>query len=90
MLADLRRVLDAPPEEAEEAILKRNILHKRTGSGRRFALRHLRSLYGFDAPTPIMWAMTALWARAGDGLSIIALLAALDFIANIVPTSENV
>jgi hypothetical protein len=77
MLADLCRVMDTPPEEAEQAILERNILHKRTGSGRRLALRHLRSLYGFGAPTPILWAMTALWARAGDGLSIIALLAAL-------------
>jgi hypothetical protein len=44
MLADLRRMMDTPPEEAEKAIFERNILHKRTGSGRRLALRHLRSL----------------------------------------------
>jgi hypothetical protein len=81
MLAELGRVLTAAPhqisEEVNSLVLDQNILQKRTGSGRRLSLRHLRELYGLGGPAPITRALVALWPRAGDGQPMIALLAAL-------------
>jgi hypothetical protein len=81
MLAELGRVMAAAPhpspDEVNALVLCQNILQKRTGSGRRLCLRHLRGLYGLGEPIPIMRAMVALWPRAGEGQPLIALLAAL-------------
>ena len=50
MLAELGLVLQAGPhpgsDDVGSLILSQNILRKRTGTGRRLSLRHLRELYG--------------------------------------------
>ena len=80
MLAELGHVLKAVPrpmpDEVNTLVVDENILRKRTGSGRRLSLRHLRELYGLGAP-PIVRAMIALWASAGEGQPVLALLAGL-------------
>jgi hypothetical protein len=81
MLAELDRLLAAVPDSGLQnlnaLVIDENLLNKRTASGRRLSLRHLRELYGLDASTPISSAMVALWASAGDGQPVLALLAAL-------------
>ena len=81
MLAELGQVLaaasDPSPDEVSALVVDQNILQKRTGSGRRLSLRHLRGLYGLGAPPPILRAMIALWGRAGEGRPMLAILAAL-------------
>jgi hypothetical protein len=81
MLAELGRLLNAAPDPRREdlsaLVLDQNVLHKRTGSGRRLSLRHLRELYGLGESVPISRAMLALWAKAGTGQPMLALLAAL-------------
>ena len=81
MLAEVRHVLETEvqpnPERLKSLVLDDNVLRKRTGSGRRLSLRHLRELYGLDAPPPISRAMVALWVRAGEGRPALALLAVL-------------
>jgi hypothetical protein len=81
MLAELRRVLEAEaqptPEHLRSLVLDENVLQKRTGSARRLSLRHLRELYGFGAPPPVLRAMIGLWPRAGEGQPMVALLGAL-------------
>jgi hypothetical protein len=61
MLAELGNVLKAAPDpfpdRVNELVMDQNILRKRTGSGRRLSLRHLRELYGLGAPPPIVRAM---------------------------------
>ena len=81
MLTELRHLLEveAPPnrERLKSLVLDDNVLQKRTGSGRRLSLRHLRELYGLGAPPPILRAMICLWPKAAEGHSMLALLAAL-------------
>ena len=81
MLTELGEVLkaapDAIPHEVNALVVDENILRKRTGSGRRLTLRHLRELYALGAPPPILRAMISLWASAGEGQRVLALLAAL-------------
>jgi hypothetical protein len=81
MLAELGHVLKAVPrpmpDEVNALVVDENILQKRTGSSRRLSLRHLRELYGLGAPPQIMRAMIALWASAGEGQPVLALLVAL-------------
>jgi hypothetical protein len=81
MLADLGRLLtptsDLSRDGLNTLVLDQNVLHKRTGSGRRLSLRHLRELYALGVAAPISRAMVALWAKAGDAQPVLALLAAL-------------
>ncbi|MGH7089280.1 MAG: hypothetical protein ACREFQ_10295 [Stellaceae bacterium] len=82
MLVELGLVLNTNPypgrDDVGSLVLLQNILQKRTGSGRRLSLRHLRELYGFgETPPPILRAMMALWVRAGEGQPVLAILAAL-------------
>jgi hypothetical protein len=81
MLAELRHVLGAEVQPTRERlktlVLEDNVLQKRTGSGRRLSLRHLRELYGLGAPPPILQAMIGLWPRAAEGQPMLALLVAL-------------
>lgn len=82
MLTELGHVLntDLYPgrDDVGSLVLLQNILQKRTGSGRRLSLRHLRELYGIgETPPLILRVMMALWARAGEGQPVLAILAAL-------------
>jgi hypothetical protein len=81
MLAELRHVLDAEAQPTRQRlkslVIEDNVLQKRTGSGRRLSLRHLRELYGLGAPPPILRAMIGLWPKTAEGQPMLALLAAL-------------
>lgn len=82
MLAELRELLDALPEEADqaaysEAVLAENALGKSTAASRHHSRQHLRELYGCDPRLPLFRVLRRLWAVDEPGRPLLALLAAL-------------
>ncbi len=82
MLAELAELLAVVPEEANEdtyiqAIVKENVLGKRTAANRRLSRQRLRELYGLSPHLPLFRALRHLWRRDAQGRPLLALLCAL-------------
>ena len=82
MLAELADTLEALPGEADaaeysQAIVRDNILGKRTSATREHSRQRLRELYGLDPRLPIFRVLRRLWAFDEAGRPLLALLSAL-------------
>ena len=82
MLAELRELLSALPDDADAAaysgaIVGDNALGKPTDAARRHARQHLRELYACDPRVPIFRVLRRLWTADEPGQPLIALLVAL-------------
>lgn len=82
MLAELRELLDALPQDADhaaysEAVVNDNTLGKATAASRHHSRQHLRELYGCDPRLPLFRVLRQVWRLDEPGRPLLALLAAL-------------
>jgi len=81
MLAELRLLLntlppDAPKRAHFDAIIRDNILGKRTVSTREYSARRLSEMYGLDPSIPLYRAMRFFWTADNEGRPLLAFLCA--------------
>lgn len=81
MLAELRLLLDALPADTPkidylDAIIKDNILGKRTVSTRKYSAGRLSEMYGLDPGIPLYRAMRFCWTAGNAGRPLLAFLCA--------------
>ncbi len=82
MLAELRELLDALPQEADRkayaaAIVDDNILGKQTLATRRLTNQRLGELYGLDPALPLFRVLRSLWSFDPESRPLLAMLVAL-------------
>jgi hypothetical protein len=82
MVEELTAVLgavgvDGTAQDYQRAVLKDNVLSKRSDSTRRRSLRYLRELYLLDQASPLFRALSRLWTMDLAAQPLLALLCAL-------------
>lgn len=81
MLSELSFLLDTLPSDAPKsayfkAIIKDNILGKRTVSTREYSARRLSEMYGLEPSIPLYRAMRLFWTASKEGRPLLAFLCA--------------
>ena len=81
MLAELRSLLDVIPPEAPktaylDAVIRDNILGKRTVATRKYSANRLSEMYGLDPNIPLYSALRLFWTTGDEARPLLAFLCA--------------